>query len=298
LFNQIRTADYRQTKEILDTPGAAAESMCKNEYGAIVFSKLVVSTTKKVKPTSAPRPAASTTPSSVKDPAKANPFAATKPASAAPSAGSGFKEEVVKSAAVQNFFKKSAAAPANTAKQSTIKKSVEKPVEAVTKAKAAKEQDAEGDADDDGEWNDGEGKVDKDNLKKRKGANAAKFVERDESQSQEVVHYEMDLVTDSDPAFQEVKGPNKFKVHGAMDNFIEDAAISEHKKEVEAEANGTALPSSSTGHKKRRKLVPKVYIFSYSYIPCFPLRCIADNIHHLPHIPASDVFRRERLLSD
>lgn len=265
VFNAVRTADYRQAKELL-AASDTADHIMRNEYGTVQFSKLEISHNKKAHPTKAPRPAPSTvTPNkSVKDPAKPSTSTgsalSTRAQSSAPSEESGIKEAVIKSKAVQNFFKKGAdSASAPSAKSSSAPKAEAAAPASKTKPKAEN-------VDDDGEWDDGSNyATDKSNLRKRKPAGAtATFAEREEPEA-DLTDVAVDM---EDPVAEESNGPNKFRVYGAMDNFIEDAAIAEHKKEVAAGNGDAANDRKPSAGSKRRKLVEKVFSYFSRLVIC------------------------------
>lgn len=242
VFNEIHAANYRQAKEMLATPDSTDPFM-RNEFGAVQYSRLEISRDKKALPSKVVRPVANTSPLIIKDPAKAVPIRTT---SATPSADKGVKESVLKSSAVKSFFH-SAGSSASAAT---------KPVAAQAKPIPAKKAiDSEDNINEDGEWDDGSNyETNKINLQKRK-PELGVFEERPEIDSN---HADMEIAEDGDqldgsPSIDTFKG--KFRVYGAMDSFIEDAAIAEHKREQAAGSEG-AKPSAAAS--KRRKLVEKV----------------------------------------
>ena len=240
IYNQIYASDYKQAQELLSSQDSA-EKLLKNEYGAITCRNVVVSKERSIRPKQT-APSASTAKPVVKDPAKCAHVPATSEKSQT--------EEVVQSAAVKSFFKKSARTTTTTSKE-TVKKEAKK-------TDKQSKSPAKENIDDDGEWNDGSDYVtDKNKLKKRKAnTTASSFSEREDST--EAAAEDMDL-DESPPVTEEVKPEGKFRIYGAMDTYIEDAAIIEHNKEEEAKKNGMSASSTSTS--KRRKLVEKVCSF-------------------------------------
>jgi hypothetical protein len=183
------------------------------------------------------------------------------------------------SAVAQNFFNNPSAAKTKSATKSDVSttlktappkpdptSSAPAPAGVGSNESATAEGGAKEEIDDDGEWNDGDAyATDKRNLKRRRNP-----VIRDEddepcpaqgtqnSEAPSAVDDDLSFLnddTDDDPK-KKSASKGKYKVHGAMDDFIEDAAIANYKKSV-AEGSTTAESEPST-HTKRRKLVPKV----------------------------------------
>lgn len=251
VFNQIRTADYKQTSEILNSASDASR-MHNNDYGKIVYKKLEVS--------SAPRKAVPAAVSKlvpktelVKDNSRENAAETIARRGSHNLTNIGIsKDEILKSSAVQNFFK-TKPSDSTTPKPLKQEKQNEKVEDEKNLGKTSNET-----ADDDGEWDDGSNyKIDKETLKKRKApASTATFEERDNAEFAEdnsAVPLE-NSQNESEEDKERSKKENKFRIHGAMDDFIEDAAINEFKKHQKE--GGPAAPASISN--KRRKLVPKV----------------------------------------
>jgi hypothetical protein len=239
-----------------------------NNYGAIKFKNVIISDATLRRTSSSNRSA----PSDDRPAPNAVAVAAKKvAAAAAPAPAAASKPDVAKSAAVQKFFRQAADAKPKSSAATTSKASVAAglaPVnisasqpapisQAQEKVIAAAPTASRENVTDDGEWNDqGEAyNIDKSNLKKRKSADIPPTRHsREVEESEELEdsgnvskHEEKDNIP-SAVSF------GKYKVHGAMDDFMEDIAIQNYIKAQEA---GGEQPKSIA---KKRKLVPKVRI--------------------------------------